>query len=527
MSDKKKTFYITTPLYYVNDVPHIGHAYSTVGADVLARYKRAQGVPTVLQTGTDEHGQKVARAAEEKGKASPRELVDEVVVHYQDLWKLLNISHDRFYRTTSEAHYRAASEFFDRVRKAGFLEKRSYSGWYCVHEETFWPETQLKQPGNLCPDCERPAQQQQEENWFFLQTAFVEKMRAFMKDHPDFVQPKSRRNEILGSYLEAEGGVHDISVTRSTVSWGIPVPGDEKQVLYVWFDALINYLAGCGWPDGDSWEESWPADVHIIGKDILRFHAVMWPAMLLAAGVEAPRKVFGTGFIVNDGKKMSKSFGNVIDPARWVERFGADVVRYYILREVPFGQDGSVSDQGIQDRYDKELANDLGNLLNRSLNMLSKYFDGKVPAPSAALDGSEFVARARGMWDAYSKEMDALAFHQALEKVFEVVRDANAEIDRQAPWKLAKDESKKQELADCLYSLAETLRIVWLALWPFMPEKAAAAFGQLGLDATSLFEANGAAKESGTADLSAWGGLKEGHALQKGEPLFPRETVKA
>lgn len=519
----KDTFYITTPIYYVNDIPHVGHAYATVGADVLARYKRACGMEVFLLTGTDEHGQKVAKAAVEKGYATPKAFVDDIVVHYKKAWEILGISYDRFIRTTDEDHYAVCKEFFSRVQKAGYIEKRAYEGWYCLHEETFYLEKDLQQPGNLCPECQRPAIITKEENYFFLQNKLTDTLKSFLKDHPDFILPESRRNEVLGSYLNVEGGVMDISISRSTVKWGIPVPGDEHQVLYVWFDALLNYLTATGWPKA-GYEKLWPADVHIIGKEILRFHAVLWPAMLIAAGLEPPKKVFGTGWIVNDGKKMSKSLGNVIDPIDWSNKFGAEVLRYYLLREVPFGSDASLSEAGIQHKYNTELANDIGNLLSRTLSMVEKYFEGKVPQPHGGPD--PLRAEAEKLWTNYSVKMEALAFHEALEAILVLARRANKYVGDNEPWKLAKDPQKKDELANCLYTLAESLRLMGLCLSPFMPKTSARMLQQLGLG-EEVVSPRGALAQGGLEQACVFGGLKPGTAIAKGDALFPRPEVTA
>jgi len=522
-----KVFYVTTPLYYVNDVPHMGHAYATVGADAIARYQRAKGREVFFLTGTDEHGQKVEKASKEKGFASPQALADSVVLGYVEAWKLLEITHDRFIRTTDADHKRAAAKFWETVQKNGFIEKRQYEGWYCVYEETFWPESQLAEPGHLCPDCKRPTTLTKEENFFFKQTAFADAMRAHIAAHPEFIAPELRRNEILGSYLEAEGGVHDQSISRSNFKWGIPVPGDENQVIYVWFDALINYITAAGWEsDPERFKKTWPADVHIIGKDILRFHAVLWPAMLLAAGLELPKKVFGTGLILNEGKKMSKSLGNSVDPLDWARRFGVDTLRYYLLREVAFGSDGSISEEGIQKRYNTELANDLGNLLNRSLTMLDKYCGGKMPQkPGPAFEGDALRAELTTFWKDYSGAMDALALNQGLDAIFARVRAANQYIDAQSPWKKAKLPEGKAEVDNCLYNLVETLRLAAFALSPFMPAASAKMLGQLGLD--GLLDARGNLKGTTLEAQCQWGTLPEGHATAKGEPLFPRAEAAA
>ncbi len=527
-----KAFYITTPLYYVNDVPHVGHAYSTIGADVLARFMRANGREVFLMTGTDEHGQKIAKAAAEKGYASPKALADEVAPRFNALWSVLGITHDRFFRTTDADHYAGAAEFFKRVRAHGFLEKRSYEGWYSVADETFWLESQLRQPGNLAPDSGHPCVKMSEENWFFLLSRLQERLKAHVAAHPGFIQPEMRRNEVLGSYLNAEGGVQDISVTRSGVKWGIPVPGDEGQVLYVWFDALINYLVGAGWPQAGH-EGRWPADVHIIGKDILRFHAVLWPGMLLAAGfdeAQLPRQVFGTGFIVNDGQKMSKSLGNVIDPVEWSAKFGAETLRYYLLREVPFGQDGSISEASLEARYNAELANGLGNLLSRSAALCEKngVVFGAWAGPQAA--DQELLAAAAAMKARYLKAMPALAFHDALEAVNELIRAANKYVDERAPWTLAKDQSPEGQarLAHALYAMSEAGRLCLCALAPFMPQTVDKGLQGLGYAPGQLFKARG---ENGGETLDAlldWGKLPAGLSLKKGEGLFPRrEAAKA
>ncbi len=510
----EKTYYITTPLYYVNDKPHIGHAYSTVGADVFARFKKSCGLQVYLLTGTDEHGQKIAKASAEKGYSSPKALADEMVLHFKAAWSALGIEYDRFIRTTDEDHYAAAKEFFLRVKAAGLIEKRSYEGWYCVHEETFYLEKDLKQPGDLCPDCERPATRTQEENCFFLQSKLADKMRDYLKAHPDFVLPEIRRNEVLGSYFKVEGGVQDISITRSAVKWGIPVPGDENQVLYVWFDALISYLTASGWPK-PGFEKLWPADVHIIGKEILRFHAVLWPAMLMAAGIEAPRKVFGTGWIVNDGKKMSKSLGNVIDPIEWANRFGPEVVRYYLLRDVPFGSDASVSEAGLQGRYNSELADVLGNLLSRTLAMY-----GKTPVATLGGEHEALHEKAKAFWQEYSNAMEQLAFHEALERLFHLARLANEYIAKHEPWKLAKSENPEDRarLAHLFYSLLEVLRQLGHALRPFMPQTAEKLLAQLGQDKAAW-------QVQKLETLLEFQAFTDFGKAAKGEALFPKPEV--
>ena len=526
----KDVFFVTTPLYYVNDVPHLGHAYATLGADVQARFMRSRGRQVLFSTGTDEHGLKVEKASKDKGFASPQALVDETAPRYNALWAKLGITHDRFFRTTDADHKAAVAKFWRAVAANGYIEKRQYQGWYCVHEETFWPESQLHQPGNRCPDCDRVTEQATEENYFFKQTAFVERLRAHLAAHPDFVAPELRRNEILGSYLNAVDGVHDQSISRSNFKWGIPVPDDPGQVIYVWFDALINYITMAGWgTDEARFARTWPADVHIIGKDILRFHAVLWPAMLMAAGLEPPKRVFGTGLIMNDGVKMSKSLGNAIDPNDWIDRHGVDTVRYYLLREVPYGQDGSISEAGIEGRYNTELANDWGNLLSRTVAMAEKSLGGVVPAvPGAAFAADPLRAETASLKAEYLPAMEGLLYHEALEAVFKRVRKANQYIDEQGPWKLAKDPAKRPELENCLYTLLDFLRCVSLCLAPFMPSAADRALVQLGYEPNALLGPKGEAKGPALDEALSFGGLPAGQKVTKGEGLFPRkEAVKA
>jgi len=531
-----KIFFITTPIYYANDVPHIGHAYCSIGADVQARYQRALGKEVFFLTGLDAHGQKMDKASKEKGYASPGMLVDEVKGRWLEAWKTLAITNDDFILTTEERHKRAARKFFSAVQAAGFIEKRSYKGNYCVHEETFWPETQLLQPGDLCPDCKRPTQMMEETNYFFKQSSFADALRAHLKAHPEFVRPEARRNELLGSYLDAEDGVTDISITRQSLKWGIGVPGDDGQVIYVWFDALINYMTAAGYGSDEPADKArfakwWPADVHLIGKDILRFHALLWPAMLMAnrdaehpQGQALPRQVYGTGLIMNEGVKMSKSLGNAIDPFEWARDYGVDVLRYYLLREVAFGYDGSISKAGIEKRFNTELANDWGNLLSRSVAMTEKFFAGSVPAPAAAGSAPDkLVAAGKAFLPAYLKAMDAMAYHEALEAVFVLIRTANKYVDDQAPWKMAKDPAQGPALADCMYNLLEALRLAGLALAPFMPESAERSLEPLGFAPGEAFAGRGALKGKPLAEALAWGGLEPGRKVKKGEPLFMRK----
>ena len=385
MSETKKTFYVTTPIYYVNDVPHIGHAYCTIGADAIARFKRMDGYEVYFLTGTDEHGQKIAKTAKERG-LEPKQLADQVVLRFQEAWKRLNISNDGFIRTTDERHKKACIAFFKKVMDAGHIYKGHYEGWYCLPDEKFLLDSEVIDA--KCPDCGRPVERIVEENYFFAMSRFQKALEDYIEKNPGFVQPDSRKNELFSNFIKP--GLSDVSITRNTVEWGIPAPVPESSVIYVWFDALLNYITALDWPDGEKYRKFWIGegeDVHesinIIGKDILRFHAT-WPTMLMAAGVPLPTRVFGTGYITKDGQKMSKSLGNVVDPFELADTYGCDALRYYLLREVPFGLDGNYTDEAFQLRFNGDLANDMGNLVHRSLTMVEKYFSGAIPAPGPA-----------------------------------------------------------------------------------------------------------------------------------------------
>lgn len=506
-----KKFYITTPIYYVNDVPHIGHAYTTVAADVMARYKRLCGFKTFFLTGTDEHGQKVEKSARSQG-ISPKELADKVVVRFQELWKRLNISYDHFVRTTDAYHEKAVQELFKVIYDKGDIYLGEYEGWYCTPCETFWSEGQQLE-GNLCPDCHRPTERLKEPSYFFRLSKYQEALLRFYEDNPQFVLPTSRMNEIV-SFVKM--GLKDISISRTTFKWGIPVPGDPDHVIYVWFDALCNYLSapGYGW-NPSRFQALWPADLHIIGKDILRFHAVYWPAFLMSAGLPLPKRVFAHGWWTVEGQKMSKSLRNVVDPHRLIDEYGTDALRYFLMREVPFGLDGDFSHKAMAHRVNSDLANDLGNLLYRSLTMTLKYFKGEVPVPM------EKAGELEGLVCAVARDMEELmdqeAFNRALERLWDLVKGVNKYIDTQAPWTLAK-EKRQEELATVIYNILEGLRIIALLLSPFMPEKAQEMWDQLGIEAKV---------EEASMDELRWGGLKPGTRVKKGRPLFPRLDEKA
>ena len=513
--EKRKTFYVTTPIYYVNDVPHIGHAYATVGADALARFKRMDGFEVFFLTGTDEHGQKIEKAAREKG-LEPKQLADQVVERFKAAWKILGISNDKFIRTTDENHREVSALFFKKVMDAGFIYKGYYEGWYCLPDERFLADSEVAE--GKCPECGRPVERIREENYFFSMSKFQGKIEAYLDSHPRFVVPEIRRNDLLSNFVKP--GLPDVCITRAGLKWGIKAPVPEGSVIYVWFDALINYISAVGWPDGENYRKFWPADVHIIGKEILRFHAALWPAMLMAAGAPIPGKIFVTGHITKDGKKMSKSLGNTVDPFELAAAYSPDAVRYYLLREIPYGMDGNYTDDSFQLRFNGDLANDLGNLVHRSLTMLEKYFEGKVPlcGPSGDLEkkleqlGTGYAAKARQC-------MDNLEYHNALAQAWELVKRANKYIEESAPWKAAKEgDAGRQKLATIMYSLAESLRVTALSVAPFLPFTAQAIWNQLGyaddIHTHSLKE------------TEEWGRIPPAQKTVKGQPLFPRIDKK-
>jgi len=515
MKMERKTFYLTTPLYYVNDIPHIGHSYTNIAADALARYKRMAGYDVFFLTGTDEHGQKIERAAKEAG-LTPQELADKVVVKFQDLWKVLNISNDDFIRTTEERHERVVQALFQKLYEQGDIYKGEYEGWYCTPCETFWLESQLEDD-KCCPDCHRPTELIKEENYFFKMSKYQDALLQYINEHPNCIQPDFRRNEIVRFI---EGGLHDQSVSRTNFDWGIPLPFDPKHVIYVWFDALINYISAIGYgSDPVKFNKYWPANVHFIGKDIIKFHCVIWPAMLLAAGLEPPQTVFAHGWWMNEGEKMSKSKGNAIDPFKVVDEFGVDAYRYFLLREVPFGLDGNFSRNGFIQRINSDLANDLGNLLNRTLAMIDKYFKGTIPAPLAteAID-LELADLAREVVANVDDAMNRIAFSDALSEIWRLISRANKYIDQTTPWILAKDAAKQARLGTVMYNLAEALRQIAILITPFMPSTGPKIWAQLGITADFA--------QQGLANLAKWGELTPGTQINKGEPLFPRIEAK-
>lgn len=501
-------YYVTTPIYYVNDHPHLGHMYTTIAADVLARYQRLQGDDVFFLTGVDEHGQKVQEAAQAKG-LEPIELADAVVERYQELWPKLSISHNDFIRTSEERHKQVVQSLWKQLSAKGAIYKGVYEDWYCVPCETYCTQTQLEE-NDCCPDCHRPVQKVKEESYFFRLSDYQQQLLDHIHQNPGFIAPLSRRNEVI-SFVES--GLRDLSISRTTFSWGVPVPGDEKHVIYVWIDALSNYLSALGYPDGKH-ADFWPASVHLVGKDILRFHAVYWPCMLMAAGLPLPKRIFAHGWWTVEGKKMSKSLGNALRPDDLLENWDADVLRYFLLREVPFGSDGDFSEKALIMRYNSELANDIGNLLNRSLSMLQKYRQGILAKPTQHDFDVELCQHMDKMPASVHQAMQNQAFHNALEALNSLVRHGNRYVEQTAPWKLAK-EGDFERLDTVLYHLVDLLRLIALYLSPFMPNKAQAMMAQIMNVQIDL----------STFDLARHGNrgnLTAGHVCGKPHPLFPR-----
>jgi methionyl-tRNA synthetase len=508
----EKRFYITTPIYYVNDVPHIGHAYTTVAADVLARYKRLDGCQVFFLTGTDEHGQKVERAALERG-VDPKAHCDEMVQRFQSLWKRLNISNNDFIRTTEIRHKRAVQKILQDLYDRGEIYQDNYEGWYCVPDERFWTEKDLTD--GKCPDCLRPVIEISEKNYFFRMSQYQSWLIEQIERNERFILPPSRRNEILG-FLRTP--LEDLCISRpkKRLGWGIEIPFDPEYVTYVWFDALINYVSGIGYGSEDPWFSNfWPEAVHLIGKDILTTHTVYWPTMLKGIGLTPPKMVFAHGWWTVEGKKMSKSLQNVVEPNRLIDTYGVDAVRYFLMREVPFGTDGDFSHTAMIHRINSDLANDLGNLFSRSLSMVIKYFDGLIPSPSSLKEVDQGLLEVPERVSLQlNRQMDDLAFNKTLISIWEIVNATNKYVDETAPWSLAKEEKDRPRLATVLYEALEALRIIALLVAPFMPSTSEKMWSQLGIE-ENLWEQN--FKENGK-----WGGLKPGRKVVKPTPLFPR-----
>ncbi len=510
-----KTYYVTTPIYYVNDVPHIGHAYTTIAADTMARYKRLCGENVYFITGTDEHGQKIERTAE-SNQETPIELADRVVERFKNLSGALNITNDDFIRTTEPRHRDAVEEIFKLIEASGDIYLGEYEGWYDVRNEAFITETQLEEINSMPVSTRPQIDKVKESSYFFRLSAYEDRLLKHYKDNPDFVMPKNRLNEVK-SFVE--GGLKDLSISRTTFSWGIPLPGNPDHVLYVWFDALTNYLTGAGFPnDPDKYQSLWPADLHLVGKDILRFHAVYWPAFLMSAGLPLPRTVFAHGWWTVEGEKMSKSLGNVVDPYQVVEEFGADVFRYFLLREIPFGGDGDFSKSAIIARANGELANGLGNLVSRTLGMVERYYDGKVPEPAQFIDmDNELKERALDTYNQLSGDMQELLFHKALTVIWDYIALVNRYVDETTPWVLAK-EGNTERLGTVLWTLIQSINSISLMIYPFIPNTAEQIWERLGL--------SGSLEGHNLEDAKKWGLVESDTSVHKGENLFVRHDAE-
>lgn len=508
----KPTYYITTPIYYPSDNLHIGHAYCTTIADTLARYHRMLGQEVFFLTGSDEHGQKIQRKAQEKG-VTPLEYVTPIVDNFKLLWEKLGVSNDDFIRTSEERHYKVVQDIFQKIHDQGDIYKSAYEGLYCTPCETFLLERQLVD--GKCPDCGRPVEKVKEESYFFKMSKYQDAWFKFIEENPNFIQPESRKNEMINFVKQ---GLEDLCVSRTTFNWGIPVPFDKKHVTYVWFDALTNYITAAGYLDEpEKFKKFWPADLHLVGKEIVRFHTIIWPIMLMALGIELPKQVYGHGWLVVDGGKMSKSKGNVVDPLVLIDEYGSDPIRYFLLREIALGSDGNFSREALVNRTNADLSNDLGNLLHRTLGMIEKYHDGMIinGKQSAPID-EELIKMTGDTVADYRKHMDAMEINQAMRSVWNLIGRTNKYIDETTPWTLAKDESQNARLQTVLYNIMEVLRIVAVLVSPYIPHTSPRIYAQMGLAADEFLLKD-----------ATWGRLPSGIKTDKQQPLFPRFELTA